>query len=147
MIWQLYCFSSCVLWTIGFPGGSECKETHSRIFAWRIPWSEDPGGLYPWGQKELEATEWLTLHFSLVDNVQNMEIKGENMHLKTAQSRNVTQLHSDVSIIWFNSRLILFICSILKLFSVLLYIILLDVILCFSAHLMASTCWSCASCN
>ena len=101
--------------------------THSRIFAWRIPWIEDPGGLYPWGQKELDATEWLTL----VDNVQNMEIMGENMHLETAQSRNVTQLHSDVSIIWFNSRIILFICSILQLFSVLLYIILLDVILCF----------------
>jgi len=27
MIWQLYCFSSCVLWTIGFPGGSDGKET------------------------------------------------------------------------------------------------------------------------
>ena len=120
------------VWSLGQEGPLDNEmATHSRIFAWRIPWTEDPGGLYPWGQKELEATEWLTLHFSLVDNVQNMEIMGENMHLKTAQSRNVTQLHSDVSIIWFNSRIILFICSILKLFSVLLYIILLDVILCF----------------
>ena len=52
----------------GFPGGSDCKEsaamqetwvwslgqegplekgiaTHSSIFAWRIPWTEEPGGL------------------------------------------------------------------------------------------------------
>ena len=48
----------------GFPGGSDCKEsacnvgdlgwadpleegmaTHSSILAWRIPWTEEPGGL------------------------------------------------------------------------------------------------------
>ena len=27
--------------------------THSSILAWRIPWTEEPGGLYsPWGLKE-----------------------------------------------------------------------------------------------
>ena len=27
--------------------------THSRIIAWEIPWTEEPGGLYsPWGNKE-----------------------------------------------------------------------------------------------
>ena len=27
--------------------------THSTILAWRIPWTEEPGGLYsPWGRKE-----------------------------------------------------------------------------------------------
>ena len=36
--------------------------THSSILAWRIPWTEEPGGLYsPWGPKELDVTEWLTL--------------------------------------------------------------------------------------
>ena len=35
--------------------------THSSIFAWRIPWTEEPGGLYsPWGHKELDRTEQLT---------------------------------------------------------------------------------------
>ena len=24
----------------------EGMETHSSIFAWRIPWTEEPGGLY-----------------------------------------------------------------------------------------------------
>ena len=31
----------------------EGVATHSDILAWRIPWTEDPGGLYsPWGHKE-----------------------------------------------------------------------------------------------
>ena len=34
--------------------------THSSILAWRIPWTEDPGGLRPWGCKESDTTEWLT---------------------------------------------------------------------------------------
>ena len=61
------------LW--GFPCGSEGKEsschagesglmpglgrslekgmtTHSSILAWRIPWTEEPGGLQPMGLKE-----------------------------------------------------------------------------------------------
>ena len=30
---------------------------HSSIFAWRIPWTEEPGGLHPWGHTELDMTE------------------------------------------------------------------------------------------
>ena len=36
--------------------------SHSSILAWRIPWTEEPGGLYsPWGPEELCRTEGLTL--------------------------------------------------------------------------------------
>ena len=34
--------------------------TLSSIFAWRIPWTEEPGGLHggcPWGHKESGTTE------------------------------------------------------------------------------------------
>ena len=31
--------------------------THSSILAWRIPWTEEPGGLQSWGRKELDRTE------------------------------------------------------------------------------------------
>ena len=32
--------------------------THSSILAWRIPWTEEPGGLYGlWGCKEPDMTE------------------------------------------------------------------------------------------
>ena len=61
---------------MGFPGGARDKETiqvlspgwddpqeegmasHSSILAWRIPWTEESGGLYsPWSGKELDTTE------------------------------------------------------------------------------------------
>ena len=36
---------------------------HSSILAWRIPWTEEPGRLFlhPWGCKESDTTEQLTL--------------------------------------------------------------------------------------
>ena len=33
--------------------------THSSILAWKIPWTEKPGGYSPWGCKESDTTEWL----------------------------------------------------------------------------------------
>ena len=33
---------------------------HSRILAWRILWTEEPGGLQSMGFKELETTERAT---------------------------------------------------------------------------------------
>ena len=73
----------------GFPGGSDGKEsacnvgdpgsipgeddplekgmvTHSSILAWRIPWTEEPGGLQSRGVTELGTTEQLTLSLSMV---------------------------------------------------------------------------------
>ena len=63
----------------GFPGGSDGKEstytagdlssipesgkspgemtTHSRIFAWRIPWTKEPGGLQSMGLQRVGHTE------------------------------------------------------------------------------------------
>ena len=31
-------------------------ETHSSILTWRIPWSEDPGGLQHMGSQESDMT-------------------------------------------------------------------------------------------
>ena len=31
--------------------------THSSVLAWRIPWTEEPGGLQSIGHKELDTTE------------------------------------------------------------------------------------------
>ena len=31
--------------------------THSNIFAWKTPWTEEPGGLHPRGHKELDMTK------------------------------------------------------------------------------------------
>ena len=55
------------VWFLGQEDSLEKRmATHSRILAWRIPWTEEPRKLYsPWDHKELDTTEWLTLslHF------------------------------------------------------------------------------------
>ena len=38
---------------------------HSSTFAWKIPWTEEPGGLQSTGSLELDTTERLDFHFSL----------------------------------------------------------------------------------
>ena len=38
--------------------------THSRILAWRIPGTKEPGGLQSMGLQESDMTEWLTLSLS-----------------------------------------------------------------------------------
>ena len=71
----------------GFPGGSGGKEsacnagdpglipgsrrslgegngTHSSILAWRSTWTEEPGCRSPWGCKESDTTEGLTISLS-----------------------------------------------------------------------------------
>ena len=35
--------------------------THSSILAWRIPWT-----VYPWGHKESDMTEWLSLYHFII---------------------------------------------------------------------------------
>ena len=35
--------------------------THSSILAWRIPWTEEPGGLQSTGRKKSDTTERLHL--------------------------------------------------------------------------------------
>ena len=52
--------------------------THSGILAWRIPWTEEPGGLQSMGHKESDTTEWLSLTYKYhmvaqsVENTWNM---------------------------------------------------------------------------
>ena len=38
---------------------------HSSTLAWKIPWTEEPGGLQSMGSLESDTTERLHFHFSL----------------------------------------------------------------------------------
>jgi len=49
-----------ILCIIPFPG----MVTHSSILSWRIPWTEEPGGLQSTDHKESDMTERLTLSLS-----------------------------------------------------------------------------------
>ena len=40
-------------WVGKIPG--EGMVTHSSIYSWRIPWTEEPGGLQSTGHKESET--------------------------------------------------------------------------------------------
>ena len=78
--WNCVSYVSCIgrwiLYYLGFPGGSDGKEsacnkgdpgsipgredplekemeTHSSILAWRIPWTEEPGGLQSTGSQRV----------------------------------------------------------------------------------------------
>ena len=58
------------VWSLGqeYPLQKE-MATHSGILAWRIPWTEEPGGLYsPWGRKKSNTTEQLTLSLSWLND-------------------------------------------------------------------------------
>ena len=49
------------MWETWVQSLEEEMATHSTILAWRIPWTEGLVVYSPWGCKELDATEWLTL--------------------------------------------------------------------------------------
>ena len=40
------------------PGSGRCAEmaAHSSILAWKVPWTEEPGGLQSQGRKEPDMT-------------------------------------------------------------------------------------------
>ena len=40
----------------------EEMATHSIVLAWKIPWTEEPDGLRPWGHKGSDMTEQLSMH-------------------------------------------------------------------------------------
>ena len=41
------------------------KAPHSSTLAWKIPWTEEPGGLQSMGSQRVNMTERLDFHFSL----------------------------------------------------------------------------------
>ena len=44
-------------------------ETHSSILAWKIPWTEETGGLQSLGLQRVGQTEQLTLSLSLYSSL------------------------------------------------------------------------------
>ena len=44
--------------------GEKAMAPHSSTFAWKIPWTEEPGRLQSMGSLESDTTERLHFHFS-----------------------------------------------------------------------------------
>ena len=61
------------VWSLGQEDPLEKgMATCSSILAWRIPWTEKPSGYSPWGCKESDTTEWLTLSRAYIVLVQTI---------------------------------------------------------------------------
>ena len=43
----------------------EERATHSSILAWRLPWTEEPVGYSPWGHKESDMIEQVSVSLFL----------------------------------------------------------------------------------
>ena len=59
--------------------------THSSTLAWRIPWTEEPGGLQSMGQKEPDTTERLTLSHSILPMFWEILIVTHQFFIKTGK--------------------------------------------------------------
>ena len=58
--------------------------THSSVLAWRIAWTEEPGGLYSsWGCKESDTTERLHFHLDHLKLGGKIERLVENFNTST----------------------------------------------------------------
>ena len=53
----------------------EGMATHSSILAWRIPWTEELVGYIPWGRKESDMTEQLTLSLPLCSQMDTLHFR------------------------------------------------------------------------
>jgi len=56
--------------------------THSSVLAWKIPWTEEPGGYSPRGQKELDVTEHSTAQHSLFLSLKILFVRTSNYTIK-----------------------------------------------------------------
>ena len=63
MVKNLLAMQETWVWSLAWEDPLEKgMATHSSIFAWKIPWTEEPGGLQSIGCKELDTTEQLSTH-------------------------------------------------------------------------------------
>ena len=65
-IWYLKCFAWILYnWEWVWILMEKAMAPHSSTFAWKIPWTEEPGRLQSMGSLESDTTERLHFHFSL----------------------------------------------------------------------------------
>ena len=62
MVKNLPAVQETQVWSLGWEDLLEKDmATHSSILAWRIPWTEEPGGLQSMGSQRVDMTVWPTL--------------------------------------------------------------------------------------
>ena len=61
--------------------------THSRILAWKIPWTEEPGRLQSMGSQELDMTEQISTHNTCITGA---EVFGHYCHVGLSWNSSYT---------------------------------------------------------
>jgi len=69
----------------------EGMATHSSIPAWRIPWTEEPGGLWFMGSQRVRY-DWATKH-SVIIHIKFMH------NMKLENSKNINSRIKDIDIL------------------------------------------------
>ena len=65
-MWEMW------VWSLGWEGPlEEGMETHSSILAWRIPWTEEPGGQQSIASQTVEH-DWVTKHNTYNNTASNV---------------------------------------------------------------------------
>ena len=64
--------------------------THCRILAWRIPWTEEPGGLQSMGFKELDMTATFTFTFAGTSSLKFLNTPTEQVSLPCSPANEET---------------------------------------------------------
>ena len=67
----------------------ESLATHLSILAWRIPWTEEPGGLQSMGSQRVGQTERLSMHAypsSLRNEIFRMKNHSGRIHLPNTKT-------------------------------------------------------------
>ena len=62
---MIYCTSSGIYYNPLEDVAEKAMAPHSSTLAWKIPWTEEPGGLQSMGSWESDTSERLHFHFSL----------------------------------------------------------------------------------
>ena len=76
----------------------EEMATHSNILAWKIPWTEKPGGLQPKGSQRVEHN-WVTKHAHR-EKVGLLIIRHGSPRFLKSKSSSVTQTHCEQVSTW-----------------------------------------------
>ena len=66
---------------------------HSSTLAWKIPWTEEPGGLQSMGRKESDRIEQLTLTLKSENEIAKIHLFKSVKHLKMPGSYQTHNKH------------------------------------------------------
>ena len=84
-------------------------DTRSSILAWRIPWTEEPGGYGPWGCKEWDMTKatWHTCCPKEAQRLESERLGGHEAQFHRLQLCELADLKPSLSLFFLLEMLVI----------------------------------------